>query len=66
LRVLELNPPSTFGRSGKVYDFREEDSNGAREASGRRLGKEAEGEFLGGFFGVFFGREIWWGPSFLD
>jgi hypothetical protein len=26
---------STFGRSGEVYDSREEDSNGAGEASGR-------------------------------
>ncbi len=40
---------STFRRSGGVYDFMEEDSNGAWEASGRGLGKEAEVESFGFF-----------------
>jgi len=36
------------------------------EASGRRLGKEAEGESFSGVFGFFGGGEIWWGSSLLD
>jgi hypothetical protein len=38
---------STFGRSGEVYDSREEDSNGAGEASGR--GSVSLGLRRGGF-----------------
>jgi hypothetical protein len=51
---LRVRPTINFRReSGGVYDFREEDSNGQWEASGRRLGKEA-GVESGRFQGVFF------------
>jgi len=46
LQGLRVKPARNFQKkkkkSGGVYDFEEEDSNGAWEASGRRLGQEAE------------------------
>jgi hypothetical protein len=63
---LKVRPAVNFRReSGGVYDFREEDSNGQWEASGRRLGKEA-GVKSGRFLGVFFRQGDQGGRSLLD
>jgi hypothetical protein len=53
---LRIKPARNFPKkNGEVYDFGEEDNNGAWEASGRRRGKEAKGESFGF---RFFWREI--------